>query len=339
MAQRSGRSYALLNFGSMLAATVLLFGVVNLFGTMVAHGASAGPSARRAMAAVLRGYAMMPVWSPIALPFGLVSVHYPDVAWLELLPMSAAAVAVIAAAGIVADRLTSSPSLTHTPAPTEAAGSAASDFMRLCALVLGLMALIGGVTAAFDWTTIRAVIVVVPFVAIIWLAAASGRRGGSGDIAQRLADGLAGERSILAVMAGAGTGGVLLGTLVPVERISALLIQMEPAPWLVPPVIVAIFMGLGQVGFSPTLTFITLAVVLPDPQLLGIAPPVFYATILGIWGLASIGTPFSVPAMVTARLFKTTPAAVVYRWSPAFLMGAPGAVAALFALLALGGAD
>jgi hypothetical protein len=139
-------------------------------------------------------------------------------------------------------------------------------------------------------------------------------------------------------MAGAGFCGISLGALVPAEVLRVALEAAALPAWAMPALIMAPFMLLGQVGFSPTLTFITLSVVLPDPAVLGLPPVIFHVTILGVWGLASIGTPFSVPALVTARLFGDTPARVVYCWSPLYLVGAPLAVAALLGLIVATGA-
>jgi hypothetical protein len=136
-------------------------------------------------------------------------------------------------------------------------------------------------------------------------------------------------------MAGAGFCGVALGVFAPVDFLFSWLASAALPGWSVPFLVIAIFMLLGQVGFSPTLTFITLAVVIPDPEVLGVSPQIYYAAILGIWGLASIGTPFSVPAMLTARLFDDTPAGVTYRWSPLYLIAAPVAVALILALIAV----
>jgi hypothetical protein len=89
LAQPPRRSYAILNVGASLAATVLLFGVINLFGAMISRAADPIRHARplrRAMLAVLRGYAAMPAWSPLALPFALLSVGYPNVDWFAALP-------------------------------------------------------------------------------------------------------------------------------------------------------------------------------------------------------------------------------------------------------------
>jgi hypothetical protein len=152
-------------------------------------------------------------------------------------------------------------------------------------------------------------------------------------VVESLAAGVTAERSILAVMAGAGFCGVALGVFAPVDLLSSWLTTIALPGWGVPFLVVTIFMLLGQVGFSPTLTFITLAVVIPDPEILGVSPEIYYAAILGVWGLASIGTPFSVPAMLTARLFDDTPAGVTYRWSPLYLIAAPFSVALLLALL------
>jgi hypothetical protein len=333
LAQPPRRAYAILNAGSMLAASVLLFGVINLFGAMIAQaGSGVDPArARRAMSAVLRGYAMMPVWSPIALPFGLVAVHYPQADWLALLPMAAVAVAVLAIVGLWADRL-DFPVEDHGPVASPALIN--RDIATLGVLVAGLMALVGLVTAATGWSVIRAVVLIVPLAALGWFALAAGRKGG---LAAGMAQGLATEVSILAVMTGAGAGGVLLGALIPVETVAATLRAAALPGWAVPPLIVTLFLGLGLVGFSPTMTFITLAVILPDPALLGVRPEVYFGTVLAIWGLASISTPFSVPALVTARLFGTTPADVVYRWSWRYLLAAPLAIAMLFmGLAALG---
>ena len=332
LAQPPARAYAILNVGSMLAASVLLFGVINLFGAMIAQsaeGETGRKRARRAMSAVLRGYAMMPVWSPIALPFGLVAVNYPQADWLALLPMAAVAVIVLALVGLWADRHDFPLSAVVPAAP---AALINRDILALGALVAGLMALVGGAAAITGWPVIRAVVLIVPVAALCWFAVAGARRGG---LSSGMAEGLAAEVSILAVMAGAGAGGVLLGALVPVEIVSAALSAASLPAWAVPPLIVALFIGLGQVGFSPTLTFITLAVILPDPALLGVPPEVYFGTVLAIWGLASISTPFSVPGLVTARLFETTPADVIYRWSTRYLIAAPLAIAALFSTLAV----
>lgn len=335
LAQPPGRAYLALNAGSMLAATVLLFGVIHLFGAMVAQSFDQR-AGRRAMLAIMRGYAMMPVWSPIALPFGLVSAYYPTVDWLTILPMSLAALVAIALVGLAADRI-DFPDVEQLR-PPRVEGRELTDLAQLSALVLGLMVLVGGTAWAAGWTTIRAAIILVPLTSAIWLAIGLAKRGsrlaGAGQVVGRLGECIVAERSILAVMGGAGFCGVLLGALAPTDELAAALHSINLLAWAAPAVIVALFMLLGQVGFSPTLTFIILAVAVPDPVAIGLAPPIFHATLLAIWGLASIGTPFSVPAMVAARLFKDTPAGVVYGWSPIYLVAAPLAVALVLGIIA-----
>lgn len=336
LAHPPNRAYLTLNVGSMLAATVLLFGVIHLFGAMVAQVSFDQRAGRRAMLAVMRGYAMMPVWSPIALPFGLVSAYYPAVDWLTILPMSLAALIAIALVGLAADRI-DFPDVEQLR-PPRVGGRELTDLAQLSALVLGLMVLVGGTAWAAGWTTIRAAIILVPLASAVWLAIGLAQHGSkfarAGQVMGRLGECIVAERSILAVMGGAGFCGVLLGALAPTDELTAALHSVSLSAWAAPAVVVALFMLLGQVGFSPTLTFIILAVAVPDPMAIGLAAPVFHATLLAIWGLASIGTPFSVPAMVAARLFNDTPAGVVYGWSPLYLVAAPLGVALVLGIIA-----
>lgn len=88
----------------------LNFGVLPLLGTMTLKGntldAASGDTRiaairqQRMMTAVLRGYCMMTVWSPLSISFAVTQVAVPGIAWWRLLPLQLGLSILLTGAGL-----------------------------------------------------------------------------------------------------------------------------------------------------------------------------------------------------------------------------------------------
>ncbi|MBC8158819.1 MAG: hypothetical protein ISR44_04690 [Rhodospirillales bacterium] len=336
--QPSGRRYTLLSLGSSMAAIVLLFGVINLFGTMVAGTGKPGSTAvRRSMLAILRGFALTPSLSPLAIPFAAISTTYTDLSWSAAAPMIVVGMVALWVLGWVLD-FVGGRTVDAAPDSAKMPDGDWTDCLRMVALIGTLMVAVVALKQVSGIALGYCVIFSAPVFALIWLIARRWKGGAalSARFAVRsIVMGMAESRNELAILFAAGVAGVSISHLLPAEAMMHAMQAVSIPSFLIPVAITLIFGLAGQLAFQPVMIFIIIAAVLPDANALGLSPAVLYATYFLAWGIVSITSPFNVCVLVAARLADIDPFTMCWRWNGLYGLLATLLIAVLMATFSI----
>ncbi len=304
VSQPQGRRYLALTLGAHLLSIILNFGAVALLSAFLApqrdtlqrQGAEISLTL-----AVLRGFAAMPMWSPLALSVLITLSLIPEVSYWRILPVCLCAATLYMLAGIAlnfgssVDRDFSSPE----PLYTAASGQTRPVLLRVLARTLGL---VGGVVVlhlASGLPMLSSVFIMI-LGAVGWSWAREAIEGSGParmirDLGAISRDGV-NELVILATAAFVGT--VLAHYMHGMVDASPLAgrLEISAAIALVPAVMVACGMLAINPILSGTILIGALKPVWPGDDLHMLA----LSVIIG-WGITSAGTPFTANVLIAAR--------------------------------------
>lgn len=350
--QRPGRRYLLLTIGGYLFGIILNLGVLSLLGVMIGKRnslASAGGSEpvraareRRMVSALLRGFAITPLASPLSIALAVMLTAMPSIDWQEVLPLGLATGALLLAGGWSFDRLTAPRHLRGVAPPVTPERN-----LRPLAEVAGLVLLVFGVAVAVELVggiaMSRAILIAIPVVGLGWLALQKARAGTAGamrlvgrQLRRRAVQIFPSYRTEISILAGAGFIGTLFSALLPPEALAAILAQ-NPTPAVLLPALAAVAVVVPSLlGVNPIVTVTILASALqtlPEPPM---APEVLAVSLMAGWSLSINCSPLTASAMLLGELVRKPAETVTLRWNGAFtaamlvvVAGWLGAVAAL----------
>ncbi|MGE5505412.1 MAG: hypothetical protein ACM31L_13400 [Actinomycetota bacterium] len=342
--QPPGRRYAVLCLGSHLISLVLNFGVLSLLGTMVQKGntlEAAGGDPRiaairqqRMMTAVLRGFALMTVWSPLSVSFAVTQAVVHGLPWWRLLPLQMVLAALLLGLGWLLDRRAFPPvaNLPGVGGPT--------DWRPLGRLVLLVAAVVVASVASAEAMGVRLVLgamLVVPISAVVWLTAQH-RSGLTATLhfAARFSESAPAFRNEAAMLGGAMFFGTVVSAFVSPEATAALIARLSLPPSVVAVLLAWSVMALAQVGLSQIVTVTLLGGALADLSALGIQPLVLASGLMGAWALSAVATPIGAAVLTVARISGVDNRTVTHTWNGRFIiLGALLLAAWMLALSAL----
>lgn len=336
--QKPGRRYAALCLGSHLIAMILNFGVLPLLGIMVAKGntleaASGDPAIkairnRRMMTAILRGFAMMTVWSPLAVSFTVIQQAVPGLVWWRLLPLQIMLSLLLMGWGWALDRM-EFPTRGNLPA----SGGEGTDYrpvLELAALVASVMAASLALAEVLGTRPVVGAMIAVPLAAFLWL-----RHQQSGPplaratnaaviFSSRLAVSLPGFRSEVGILGGAMFLGTVIGAFVTPDD-AARTLALVPLPPVGLAVLIAWgVMGAAQLGISQFVTIALAASAIGSLTRAGVDPLVVASGLLGSWALSACTTPVGAAVMSLARVAEVPVIEVVRVWNGRFVLVGAG---------------
>jgi hypothetical protein len=335
------RRYLTLASGSGLLGILLNIGALNLLGIMSLRGntlAAAGGSMpvwqtrrRRMFVALLRGFAMVPLLSPLSITIAVVLSAMPQLRWIDLLPVAAVTAALLFALGWLLDRLGAPRHLRGLAPPRQPRSP--RPLLLFCLL---LAAIVGLTFLLAELMSVRlpvAVLFAAPLSAMLWLAAQRRRLGGglgmrrAGVSMLRRADSIfPAMRAEVVILGGAGFLGLMLGRLLPLEPIAEVLLASGlGGPWLALAATAAVLLT-AQIGLNPIASGTLLATLLPHPELFGTPPVLFGVALMAGWSLAAVSSPITAAVLIVGRMLGSSPYQIGYRWNGLFV---------LFALLLL----
>jgi hypothetical protein len=328
-----GRRYLVLSIGSHLISLVLNFGVLPLLGTMIMKGntlEAAGGEARivavrqqRMMTAMLRGYCMMTVWSPLSVCFAVTQVAVPGVSWWRLLPLQLGLASLLMVLGWLMDRRAfaglASPPLAET-------GDSRRPLFALAALI---GAVVAGSLLWAEILQVRPVIgamMVVPAAALIWLTVQHRNAGPFGAVAiafrrltYRLTVSMPAYRNEFVILGGAMFFGRLVSNFLSPE-VTAKAIALIPLPPVLISILLAwMMMVLANFGLSQIVTVTLLGSAVANLTALGIDPLVLASGMMGAWALSATTTPIGAAALTVARMSGVASSVVARDWNGTFV--------------------
>lgn len=331
--QPPGRRYLALALGSHLIGLVLNFGVLPLIGTMVVRGnttEAAGGNPRvvairqqRMMTAIIRGFAIMTVWSPLSVSFTVMQSALPGLDWWPLLGVQVILAAALMTLGWFMDRR----AFPRAP-QTEGTDASILPVLRLSALVGAVVVASVVVAEILGVRLVVGAMLVVPPSAVVWLVAQHrSPLPALVHLGRRLSVSMPGFREEVTMLGGAMfLGSVLVAFIPPGE--TARLVQMIPLPAVAVLVLAAFsVMALSQIGVSQIVTVTILGGALGTLSSHGLPPLAVASGLMGAWALSACSTPVGAVVLSIARLANVSMRTVARDWNGRFVLAGALALA------------
>ncbi|MGM0984225.1 MAG: hypothetical protein ACQEXG_12505 [Pseudomonadota bacterium] len=329
--QPPSRRYPILSLGSALFGIILNIGVLNLFAAMIEKSNTMAAAQgrlwvqqarqRRMMLALLRGFSLAPLVSPMGIGMAVVLSSMEGLRWIELAPYALGAALVLFLIGWGVDRVTGprmQPSGQH-------AVPSLRPLARFSLLLLSLVALIFFLAWGLDLHLPTAVLLGAPLGAFLWLSWQCRRHGMAGVPAAAVAlhRGLpkliSPASNEIVVLGAAGYLGHLCVGLVDGAALAGsvgFLSSLGAGTAVVAMLLVAL---LAQVGINPIVSVTLLAGLLPTLGVEGLMPPVLAVSLLVGWTLALMSSPMTVSMLILSRFTGVSSLRIGYRWNGLFL--------------------
>ncbi len=331
--QPPARRYPILSAGSALFGIILNIGVLNLFAGMIeksntlaaAQGRAWVRQARqrRMMLALLRGFSLAPLISPMGIGVAVVLSSLPELRWIDLAPYVMGAALLIFVVGWGVDHLTG-----PHPATGGDAISAPSlaPLGQFCLLLLGIVSLVFLLSWLLALRLPIAALVGAPLSAMAWLAWQRRRLGLLGgpaaltSLRRQLPWLVAPIGNEIVVLGAAGYLGHLSVALIPVESLGPLLAFIEPLGAANAVLAMLLVVGLAQVGVNPIVTVTLLVGLLPALPIEGLSPALIGAALMVGWALALMSSPITASMLILSRFTGVASSHIGYRWNARFLL-------------------
>jgi hypothetical protein len=326
--QPPGRRYAVLTLGAHVVSLVLNFGVLSLLGVMITKGntlESAGGDARikairarRMLSAILRGFALMTVWSPLSVSFAVVQTVVHGIAWQVLLPLQGLLAALLLVLGGWLDRREFPPTSRRFE-PQEA--GAWTPLVHLCLLILVIVAASVGTAHLLGVRIVIGAMIVMPLAAWIWLAVQ--RRDpvkAAAHLGRRVLETMPGFRNEVAMLGGAMFLGIVVAAHIPPAETARLLAALGLAPAALVVVLALGVMILAQVGVSQIISVTLIGGALADLAALGLPPLAVASGLMGAWALSACSTPVGAAVLTVARIGQVPVTQVARQWNGRFVL-------------------
>ncbi|MEM9223113.1 MAG: hypothetical protein AAGB11_12020 [Pseudomonadota bacterium] len=323
--QRPGRRYIALTLGSQGFALLLNYAALQLLGALSSASArrESDPTIRRIrirrmLLAIDRGLISTLPWSPTSFAIAITTTVIPSTSWSDVAGPSLVTAVILAGTGWGLDTLFK-PKVARPPGripePVDGIGA-------LAPLWILLIILIASVAVLYASTSIKVsalVMVIVPMIAVCWMAAQADRGGriaGLGiQIREYLFSELPGFRSELVLLILAGyIGTVGAEVLTPVFAAREFNLAAVPAGII----LVGFVLGIplfGQLGMNPIMAVTLFAPLIPPAAELGVSPTSIVLAITAGWALSGATSPFTATTLLVSRFASVSAWHVGLRWN------------------------
>ena len=329
LAQPPAWRYLALTFGANLFGLIISFGSLNLLGAMVlrAEGeVTKGKSdpvsearTRRAILAVLRGFSMVPAWSPLSIAVPMVLLSQPGLTWQALVPWALLVATGLILLGWVEDKL--QPALPMPPGGFISTTERWSVHAPLLILIVLIFALAITVENTLQTRLVVGVMLVCPLVATAWmllqaLSANEHRRSRfTHTLGRHVMVTMPGCRVELTVLFTAACIGVFVQHALPPGLINQLLEQLNISAHWLPPVAFLTIVLLTHIAINPMMSTFILSTAIPGGDELGISQISLALAYLTGWGVGVASSPFTISNLVMAGLTGKPSKLIAYQWN------------------------
>lgn len=343
--QPPGRRYAALTVGGQLFALLLNYGSIVLLGSMAEANARREPNEelrnhriRRMLLAIQRGFLSTLPWSPMAFAVAVTLSIVPGAKWADAVGYCLVSGAILAGVGWGLDTVFK-PKLSAPPPKRSPSESTWFSLWPLLLLLAILGTIVGGLHLASGISIPGVVMLVVPVIALVWVALQNhgaaplsiARRRANGYIAKDLPN----YRSeiVLLMMAGfIGTlGSDLLG---PYVAASGIDVTVLPG-WSILVIVVWVIQITGQLGMNPILSVSLLAPLLPEASAMGLETVDVVVAITSGWALSGASSPFTATTVLIGAMGHVSAHHVGWRWNGWYTLVCGAALSAWVAALAV----
>lgn len=332
--QPPSRRYPILSLGSALFGIILNIGVLNLFAAMIeksntlnaAQGRAWVREARqrRMMLALLRGFSLAPLISPMGIGVAVVLSSLSQVTWPQLAPYILGAAALIFMAGWAVDYFTGP----HPPAHKTYVTPSLRPLAQFSVLLIGIVALVFSIAWLLELRLPIAALLGAPTGALLWLAWQRRRLGFGGlpaavtAVHRQLPWLLTPSANEIVVLGAAGYLGHVCVGLVDTQQLAPLLAVLDPLGTLNAVLAMLMVVGLAQIGVNPIVTVTLLVGLLPTLGIEGLTPELIGASLMVGWALALMSSPMTASMLILSRFTGVPATRIGYRWNGRFLIAA-----------------
>nr|WP_287836591.1 hypothetical protein [Halomonas sp.] len=332
--QPPSRRYPILSLGSALFGIILNIGVLNLFAAMIEKSNTLSAAQgrgwvrearqRRMMLALLRGFSLAPLISPMGIGVAVVLSSLPQITWPQLAPYILGAAALIFMAGWAVDYFTGP----HPPANKTYVTPSLRPLAQFSVLLIGIVALVFSIAWLLELRLPIAALLGAPTGALLWLAWQRRRLGYGGlpaaitAVHRQLPWLLSPSANEIVVLGAAGYLGHVCVGLVDTQQLAPLLAVLDPLGTLNAVLAMLMVVGLAQIGVNPIVTVTLLVGLLPTLGIEGLTPELIGASLMVGWALALMSSPMTASMLILSRFTGVTATRIGYRWNGRFLVAA-----------------
>ena len=332
--QPPSRRYPILSLGSALFGIILNIGVLNLFAAMIEKSNTLSAAQgrgwvrearqRRMMLALLRGFSLAPLISPMGIGVAVVLSSLPQVTWPQLAPYILGAAALIFMAGWAVDYFTGP----HPPANKTYVTPSLRPLAQFSVLLIGIVALVFSIAWLLELRLPIAALLGAPTGALLWLAWQRRRLGYGGlpaaitAVHRQLPWLLSPSANEIVVLGAAGYLGHVCVGLVDTQQLAPLLAVLDPLGTLNAVLAMLMVVGLAQIGVNPIVTVTLLVGLLPTLGIEGLTPELIGASLMVGWALALMSSPMTASMLILSRFTGVPATRIGYRWNGRFLVAA-----------------
>lgn len=330
------RRYALLTLGGYLFGIILNIGVLSLLGIMIKQRNSleaAGGNEqirdireRRMVLALLRGFSVTPLASPLSISLAVMLTALPSLHWSSMLPLGMATAALVLGLGWLQDTLQAPAHLRPLVPPMEPTRDL-SALVGVAALVLLVFLMALAFETMLGVPLSRAMLVSTPLVGLGWLARQyldCGLKDGSKLVAERVVT-QAGitfpaYRTEIAILSSAGFIGTLFSAMIPPESLGALIASPLLPPVLLPALAILVVVVPALIGINHIVSVTIIASALRAAPSLPLATESLALGLIAGWCLSINSSAMTASAMLLGELVGKSSKTIVLGWNGWFTL-------------------
>jgi hypothetical protein len=350
--QQPGRRFLATYVGGHLAGVLLNFGAVSLLAPLVQRGVRAEPvltaederraliRERRALCALIRGFAMVITWAPTTLTQAIILHSLPGLSAARVMAYGLGISAVMLGVGWLEDRLRWGRPRSRAPGMPVVAfpGRAAGD-LGIVALALTVGAY--GARELLALSTAQALMLVAPCMLAGWVFAQNAGQGagqGARAVGRRLREIAAGPLPRMTrdafTLGAAGFIGTTAAALAPVDAIAAGLALESIPGWLFLIALPVIIIVTGTVAISPMMTVVFLGSVISALPVLPVDANLIALAFGAGWALALTAAPNATGAIFISGATGLPATTLTWRWNGVYSLAVLAVLAGVFWLVA-----
>jgi hypothetical protein len=304
--QPPGRRYLALTVGGHLFGLVLNYGAISLLGSLAEASARREPNLeirairiRRMLLAIQRGFVATLCWSPLAFASAISTALVPGSSWAGAAGPCFVSGVIMAGLGWALDTIFK-PRIVN-PAPRPVPTGSWSSLVPMLGLLALLIVSVGAVHVASGARAVGVVMVIVPLIALVWLALQNRGHETPVPLSRHVGNymlELAGYRSELVLLLMAGFIGTLGSRLLlPLVAASGLDLAALPG-WLILLTLVWLIPLTGIIGMNPILSVSLIAPLLPHAEAMGVTPTAIIVAITAGWALGGASSPYTATTLL-----------------------------------------
>jgi hypothetical protein len=320
--QPPGRRYAALTVGGHLFGLVLNYGAISLLGSLAEAHAAREPNAqirtiriRRMLLAIQRGFISTLCWSPLAFASAVSTALVPGASWADAALPCFVSGLLMAGLGWALDTIFKPAVIPgNRPQPSGSWWS----LLPMLALLAILIVSLGSLHVLTGIRAVGVVMVIVPAIALIWLAMQN--RGNPAPIplirhVANYTDELATYRPELVLLLMAGFIGTLGSRLLlPLATAAGFDLAALPG-WLILVGLVWLIPLTGLMGMNPILSVSLIAPLLPHAETMGTTPTAIIVAITAGWALGGASSPYTATTLLIGLFAKVSAWRVGLSWN------------------------